>query len=627
MSHLLPFIIQQEWLSKSCHGRKCSKLKPSFSSGANSLKFLITGVIMKKMCNIELLWGSLIAVAFLLTPTLSVADYYVLQFKTSRKLVKVYLSVEPDTKTFGISKMHRFQAPLLSSDHSDSQESETVSGLPISDSPPSVQSQPPELTSTNNDECHERRAVRGSPISTQSQPLHLTSIGNDKGHGHGAVKSLPLSSQSQPLDLTSIGNDEGHEPGAVGGLPISTQSQPLDLTSIGNDEGHKPGAVGGLPISTQSQPLDFTSIGNDEGHESGAVGGLPISTQSQPIDFTSMSDDGEQEQSVEGMPLTVQRLLEDLTLVGDSIDLELEANEGLSVSAQGQSLKLSSVDLNQPVECEAIGGLSVSQTSGPAQSPVLVHIFDSDNERESTPLVEPLTSQPVAGSKNLVHFVPTEIRNVYLHLERREENDSVYWIRVPSKQLPEFIRVFASLVAMEAKDLYTHLPFPRCGSFVCNSIANPSWYRGKFALLTSLILTSAGTGFGYGIGISNLGTGTLAGGLLSLPVITLLYSYTRFPRQFQVGFTFSSSKLEIYSLQLIEIMLKCTGGYELVSFRLNEHHNSQTLVFNVRMPSAVDDNQLRTWLESRNHQWADLFQIEVSSISVPPHTIECETRF
>ncbi|WP_422475053.1 hypothetical protein [Endozoicomonas sp. ALB032] len=252
--------------------------------------------------------------------------------------------------------------------------------------------------------------------------------------------------------------------------------------------------------------------------------------------------------------------------------------------------------------------------------------FDSDDEDESSPPAQPLTTQPVAVSTHSIQNLQTGRASVSAWLERVEMADDAPSIHVPSTQLNAFVRVFARLVAMEPKEMNTYQPFTRCGIFVCDSTANRIWKYGKFVPFFALILTAASSSAAFAEGAPILAAVSLAAGLLITSASTLFYSLTHFPNQFQVNFTFSSNNFEICNLQRIAIMLKYSGGYELVSYILDDQHDSQTLRFNVRMPDAVDANQLKAWLESHNHHWASPFQIGVSDISRPNYMGERESR-
>ncbi|WP_252176180.1 hypothetical protein [Endozoicomonas sp. 4G] len=273
-------------------------------------------------------------------------------------------------------------------------------------------------------------------------------------------------------------------------------------------------------------------------------------------------------------------------------------------------------------ECGAAGGLPVSQPGETVSSSVSVSFPDFSDRTETTAVAEPLTTQPMAGSTHSVEY-QTGNALVSASLESGEGNGRVPFFHLPASQLKDFVRVFASLVTMNANKMYTLRPFPRCGPFVFDSEANPSWFYGKIAVFPSLFLTAAGSVSGFAMGgapSAGIGAGCLVAGLVYSAANAWYYSRTRFPNQFQVSFTFSLSHL-IDDLQHIAAMLQCSGGYDLMWFSLNEQQSRQTIRFNVRMPQAVDANQLKVWLESRNQRLANPFQIAVCAID------ECETGF
>ncbi|WOG25478.1 hypothetical protein [Endozoicomonas sp. 8E] len=243
--------------------------------------------------------------------------------------------------------------------------------------------------------------------------------------------------------------------------------------------------------------------------------------------------------------------------------------------------------------------------------------FDSDDEGEPPSPAQPITTQPEAITTHSIQNLKTGRASISAWLERAEMLDDAPLIHIPSNQLNAFVSAFARLVAAEPKEMNTYQPFTRCGSFVCDSAANRLWKYGKFVPFSALFLTAASSTAAFAMGAAGFGAGSLAAGSLFASVSGLFYSHTHFPNQFQVSFTFSSSNFEICILQQIAIMLKYSGGYELVSYSSDDQHGSQTLRFNVRVSDAVDASQLKAWLESHNHQWGSPFQIEVSDLSGP----------
>lgn len=305
-------------------------------------------------------------------------------------------------------------------------------------------------------------------------------------------------------------------------------------------------------------------------------------------------------------------------------------------SAQRQTLGLTpAADENQ--ECGAVGGLPVSRAIEVVSSSATAPSRASDDGVRATASDRPLTSQPAAVSKHSVYKLPTGTATVTAWLERIESGASVPVIHIPLNQLQTLVRLFASLVAMEADEMYACQPYPRCGicvsdpealehnclmqcscgNQVCDSVVNPSWSRGKYVVLSALCLTGIGSGAGFGAGMTKFGAGCLTSGLFSSALAALYFSHTRFSNQFQVSFTFdsASSILDIDRLQQIRLMLQCTGGYDLVSYTLGE--TSQTLSFNIWTSKAVNADQLKTWFDNRNQQWSGPYQIEICPISRP----------
>lgn len=430
---------------------------------------------MKKLCSIKVLCSFVVALIFLLTTMVSMADNYVLNFKTSQTHVKVYLSIDPETNTDGAPEEQATATGMSPDDVSGSHEHKTVGGLPISGPPPSV--------------------------------------------------------QSQPRDLTSIGSDGDREPETVDGI---IQGLLSDLTMVEHAIDQELGATGGPPVSPQTQPLDLRSTGIDLDQQPGAV------------------------------------------------------------------------------------------RRWPASSPVSVTIIDSIDAADSTSAAQPLTNQPDDASVHSVHYLKTGSSIVYAWLERGEVSGGNRF-HISANELKAFVRMFASLVAMKVNKMRSWKPFPRFSTYVFNSEANPTWSCGKFAVLSTFLAVAAGTGTGFGTGVSGLAYGSLVAGGVFTPLCTCFFSHTRFPNPFQVSFTFSSNQLlisqEIYDFQQIVNILQCSGGYELVSFSLDEQNASQTLTFNVRVPDNVDAKQFQNWLESKNQQLANPFQIKVSSMGKSETTL------
>ncbi|WOG25479.1 hypothetical protein [Endozoicomonas sp. 8E] len=198
---------------------------------------------------------------------------------------------------------------------------------------------------------------------------------------------------------------------------------------------------------------------------------------------------------------------------------------------------------------------------------------------------------------------------------------------------------------MEADEMYSNRPFYRpncvsdpeavepssqlsclCGNHICNSEVNPSWSYMKYALVGTLLVTGGVSGAGFGVGIPELGGGCLGAGLVALGLEALFFSHTNFPKEFQVSFTFSSSNLEIETLQHMLPILQYSGSYELLSFSLNEQNASNTLSFRLRVTNAVNADQLTNWLETRNQQLANPFEIEVSSTGEPTDNEQVDNK-
>ncbi|WP_252180096.1 hypothetical protein [Endozoicomonas sp. 4G] len=165
---------------------------------------------MKMLRNLKILCSYITAVIFLLTPTASVANNYVLHFKSSRAEVKVRLSVTPDTEVDGPP--------------ADGQELETIGGLPISGSTSPAQP-PPEVTSGDGAEIQESETADGLPTARKSGSVEITPAPQEETE---AFEELPL-------DQESGTPPSQEECGAVGGVPDSqsvTASSPVIVTLI-----------------------------------------------------------------------------------------------------------------------------------------------------------------------------------------------------------------------------------------------------------------------------------------------------------------------------------------------------------------------------------------------------------
>ncbi|WOG25477.1 hypothetical protein [Endozoicomonas sp. 8E] len=299
-----------------------------------------------------------------------------------------------------------------------------------------------------------------------------------------------------------------------------------------------------------------------------------------------------------------------MTTVGNALDEELGAAGGPPVSTQSQPLDFRSTGIDLDRQPGAV-------RRWPASSPVSVSFIDSIDAADSTSSAQPLTNQPDDVSVHSVHYLKTGSSIVYAWLERGEVSGGKQF-HFPANELKAFVRIFASLVAMKVNKMRSCKPFLRFSTYVFSSEANPTWSCGKFAVLSTFLAAAAGTGTGFATGISGLAYGFLVAGSIATPLSTCLFSHMRFPNQFRVSFTFTSSHLlisqEVYDFQQIVNILQCSGGYELVSFILDEQNTSQTLTFNVRAPDNVDANQFQNWLESKNQQLSNPFQIKVSSM-------------
>ncbi|WOG25514.1 hypothetical protein [Endozoicomonas sp. 8E] len=76
--------------------------------------------VIKKSCNLKVLWSFITVVAIIMMPTTSLAGSYVLDLKGTKSYVRLLLSVEPDTGTDGSSQAQGAQEPpsgLLSSEN------------------------------------------------------------------------------------------------------------------------------------------------------------------------------------------------------------------------------------------------------------------------------------------------------------------------------------------------------------------------------------------------------------------------------------------------------------------------------------------------------------------------------
>lgn len=302
-------------------------------------------------------------------------------------------------------------------------------------------------------------------------------------------------------------------------------------------------------------------------------------------------------------------------------------------SAQSHSSGLTSAADDTGQEQGAVGGVPTSPANGAVSLPVSVSFFDSDNRAESTTPEQPLTSQPAAMSRRSAEFLPTGSASVSAWLEREDRGAGEPFVHINENQLKTFIHVFARLVAMKADEMYSTPPFSRphcvsdpeaiepdhqlsclCGNYICNSEVNPSWSYMKYAVALTFLATGAVSGVGFGIGIPELGGGCLGAGLIALGLEGLFFSHTTFPKEFQVSFTYNSSNLEIDTLQHMLPILQYSGSYELLSFSLNEQNASHTLSFRLWVTKAVNAEKLTNWLDTRNQQLANPFEIEISSI-------------
>ncbi|WP_257279701.1 hypothetical protein [Endozoicomonas sp. ISHI1] len=304
---------------------------------------------------------------------------------------------------------------------------------------------------------------------------------------------------------------------------------------------------------------------------------------------------------------------------------------GLPVSESSPSARhtlpeLTSSGNDENKECGAAGGLTASQACKAVSSPVSVTLIDSD-DRESSSITQPLTTQPGAGPT--INLLQTGTNAAYAWLERGVPGEDVQFFQMPSSQLQEFVMVFASLVAMNAGEIYTRRPFLRCGRYIFNSDVNPSWSRGRCVTPCMFVVGAAGTGGGLGAGLQGLGYGFLTAGLLSTLCTACLFSHTRFHNQINVSFTLTSNNLsigqEIYNFKQIVKVLQCSGGYNLVSFQRDRGSHKQTLTFNVRVPDHMSNSHLKAWLERSNQQLIRPFQIDVRSISDPTNIFEPRT--
>ncbi|WP_252180350.1 hypothetical protein [Endozoicomonas sp. 4G] len=296
---------------------------------------------------------------------------------------------------------------------------------------------------------------------------------------------------------------------------------------------------------------------------------------------------------------------------------------GLPVSGpapfpQSQPSGLTAAGQNACQEHGAVGGLPAPLVCRVSSQPV------SNCPR-------PVTSQPGFNSRPSID-VPTGNHGVRASVERLESDVNVP-LHIQEGQLKAFVRLFAALAAMEADQMYTNPHFTRCGNcintpapsdatsewkwscgdLVCDSVVNPSWRYWKYGIGSLLGLTGTGTGVAFGTGAITVGAIALPSGFLLSGLVAFVGSYTEFPNQLQVSFTFDSQNLDIDRLQQIRIMLQCSGSYHLLSYSMDG--NSQTLTFNVQTTNAVDADQLSEWLDESNLQFENAFNIEVSSTS------------
>ncbi|WP_448216969.1 hypothetical protein [Endozoicomonas sp. 2B-B] len=335
----------------------------------------------------------------------------------------------------------------------------------------------------------------------------------------------------------------------------------------------------------QEQPSGLLPSDDREDQKYTTVGGLPISEpapspQAQPSDLASGGNDENQEPgAVGGLPVSTESQFTDLTYI---------------INDEGQN-------------------------SGGLPSPVSLHFIEPDDGTGATSSL-PLTTQPTATSKEYIRPLPTKSSSVSSWLERVEDGGGAFFFEGSPDQLDEFVVLFASLVATEAKEMHSCQPFTRLRSYICDSDVNPRWYRGRIAVLTESIAIAAVTSVGFSMGIPALGGTCLSTGICIPPSILML-SRAWFPNRFQVSFTFRSNNLlmseEINHLQQIVNLLQCTGGFNLVSFHFNERTSTQTLRFIVQVPDTVNAGNLRGLLERQNQQLTNPLQIKVSAIGEP----------
>ncbi len=163
--------------------------------------------VIKKHYNLKFLWNFITVVAILLMPTTSLAGYYVLNLKSPKANVKVFLSVEPDTDTDGPSEAQGLQEQSSKLLSSENREPETIGGLPVSESMHSAQRPPTESASDDTTENQEYGAVGGLPVAQGdaaiSSPISVSlmaSINETKSN----ASPLPLVTQPDTTSTPTI---------------------------------------------------------------------------------------------------------------------------------------------------------------------------------------------------------------------------------------------------------------------------------------------------------------------------------------------------------------------------------------------------------------------------------------
>ncbi|WP_422133588.1 MULTISPECIES: hypothetical protein [unclassified Endozoicomonas] len=127
--------------------------------------------VIKKYCNLKVLWSFITVLAILLMPTTSLAGYYLLHLKGTKSYVRLLLSVEPDTETDGSSQVQGPQEPSSGLLSRANRESGTIDDLPPRESGRT------DSASVPQEECG---AVGGLPaypaIGTAALPVITTLI-------------------------------------------------------------------------------------------------------------------------------------------------------------------------------------------------------------------------------------------------------------------------------------------------------------------------------------------------------------------------------------------------------------------------------------------------------------------